>query len=696
MAETWIAFTRLLELTEWSRRWALLQSAEGKIVSRQSKIRGLNGKPQREYLLSSLAPEAQLKHAQSAMAIVPAEPTTLALFPQGSEPAASSLSPGSLSQGPGRPQNRLALPPHLDAQAKQRYDAVEALLLWKKGNTITLRGGRTISNRNELAQYIAAQQQPAVSVRTVWRWYMAFKADGFNALADKTRCDKKKSRVFEANPTAALFIQQKYLSEGIQNVRLVYDALRREWPKLGIKGEAPSYPTVRSYLDNNCPLPVKTLAHEGKQALWAKRSPYIVREDPPPMECWIADHRVFDVLVRNTLFPHLAQDQQYRMWITAIYDWGSRVLVGHCFSANPCSDTINSALRMALSKYGFPRRFYWDNGKDFRAVKRKLDDIKEITIGTGLSSFMRQHEIAFDVTSALPFHPRSKPIEAYFSRWSKRFDVLCRKGYVGNRPGNCPEVARESQAAHKKYLAGKRADSPLAMDREFIVAADQWIHEFNEETPIDALGGKTPSEFLILQWADPGQRTKVPTRALDALLMKDDERIVQAGGAVEIQRMRYEPRTEFMGAMYLRQGRKVQILRDPFDLTVAVAVDPDNYEFVGELMLQIPVGMSPGDPQTMEQVKTRMRNGRALDRACRNYIDALAAGASGMGWKTEWQGLLDRAAQRTGTDNAALAAAPGSGRRELPAASVKLAPAFVSDAIQPGDAELFSSVEVDD
>jgi len=68
------------------------------------------------------------------------------------------------------------------------------------------------------------------------------------------------------------------------------------------------------------------------------------------MEWWISDHRQFDVMVRNTLFAELKPDEPYRVWFTAILDWGSRKIVGWCFAPTPSSRTINSALRLAVCR----------------------------------------------------------------------------------------------------------------------------------------------------------------------------------------------------------------------------------------------------------------------------------------------------------------------------------------------------------
>jgi DNA adenine methylase len=294
VAETFLSKGQVSAATGWTARHVERLAESAALKFRMSESRGRNGKPQREYLLSSLPAEAQMKFIKAG-GLARRNAETLPLF----------APPPEVKPAPGR----VVLPPELEAQAQARYAAIEPLVDFRKrtnGHRPTFRtqDGRAITNLNALASYVAAQQRPSVSTRTIWRWLGCFDEEGYAALPDAPRSDRGQSRFFVEHPKAAVFVQFKYLSEGIHNVRLVHDALCREWAKLEKMGEAPSYPTVRAYLDSLAvPTPVRTLAHEGKQALWSKHSPFILRKAPPAMDWWIADHREFDVLVRNTLFP---------------------------------------------------------------------------------------------------------------------------------------------------------------------------------------------------------------------------------------------------------------------------------------------------------------------------------------------------------------------------------------------------------
>jgi hypothetical protein len=85
------------------------------------------------------------------------------------------------------------------ATAEQRLNAIAPMLDFKNGTAAAITvGGKTISNLDALAAYLAAQHE--VSARTMWDWYTRFRKHGFAALADRLRSDKGKSRFFVQYP----------------------------------------------------------------------------------------------------------------------------------------------------------------------------------------------------------------------------------------------------------------------------------------------------------------------------------------------------------------------------------------------------------------------------------------------------------------------------------------------------------------
>ncbi|HKI11417.1 MAG TPA: hypothetical protein VKA02_04830 [Candidatus Acidoferrum sp.] len=679
MPETWITLEKVCDLTGWSRKHA--RCASRAWPTRDTTTRGRNGRPEREYELSSLPAEVQDSYAAGkGLAIIRAAEQTLS-----SSAVATTL----------QPRPRVAVPEDLKDQAQQRYRAIQPLLDFRKRTsgarpTFPLADGRLIRTVVDLAKYVGAQQVPPVSWSTLLRWLKRFDREGCAALADRVRKDKGQSRWAEEHPAAALFLQQKYLHEGLSR-QMSWEALVREWPKIEKKGKPPCRDAARTFL-NALPEPLKVFGREGKEAHERKCSPFILRGKVPVMAWWISDHRVFDVLVRNSLFAELPQDKAFRLWFTALYDWGSRKIVGFCFAPTPSSRTINSALRMGILSHGMPRNFYWDNGEDYKKVRR---DLELITLSDEARMLLDRDAVG--ITSALPKRPRSKPIESWFSRWSKRFDVLWRPAYLGNKPGNCPESGRAAQKQHEDFLKGKRSDSPLPLDAEFIAAAIQWIDEYNE-TRLESLQHRTPAEIFEEQCPERN-RAAVNPRLLDVLFSERVRRKVQAGGCVQLERLRFEPTDESIGALDMQKGREVVILRDPYNLGEAVAVDAETFQFIGELRIQQFVGQSPSGQITRDQIKAAMRRERSLRKGYSEYLAALRAIAANQGWQTEREALLERAGIRTGTTGRKLltaGAAPGASDAEPRMNQLKeIGPTFISDAVAK-DAHLWDTIEPED
>ncbi len=681
MSETWLTLEKVCALTGLEKGSARRKFRA--LLTRPSESRRRNGKWAGEYALSSLPADAQAKFAEEkrkGLAVVHVAEQTLPLF-------ASAPAPQS--------PPRVAIPEDLEGQARLRLKALEPFLdvqqQRKEGRRteIRLATGKIVRTMDDFAKYIGSQQNPPVLKQAIWEWVARFKKGGYAALADRPRKDRGQSRFFEDHPAAALFLQKKFLQEGLSR-EMAWEALCRDWKKVGEKGLPPCYDTARNFL-NALPEPLKVLAREGKEAHERKCSSFIQRGPVAVLDWWVADHRVFDVLVRNTLFAELKRDQAYRLWMTAIYDWGSRKIVGFCLAPTPSSRTINSALRVAVLSHGFPRNFYWDCGEDFKKVRR---DLETITLAEGATALLQHARIG--VTSAIPKRPRSKPIESWFARWSKRFDPLWRPAYLGNKPGACPEDAREAQKQHAKYVAGKRGDSPLPTDAEFIAATVQYIEEYNAQARLDALDGRTPNE--VMEETHPERnRPQVNPRLLDILFWEREKRVVKAGGCVELDGMRYEPTVESLFALDVKKGEQVMVLRDPYNLGEAVAADAETLQFVGELRIQQFVAQCPNGQITRDQIKAAMRRERGLRRGYADYLAVLSAVASNQGWKTEREDLVERVIARTGTDGRLLpAAAPGALGEAAPGRKkVEAQPAFISDAVAE-DADFWRGVELKD
>lgn len=686
MAETTVTFAEACQLEGCSVSTGKRKVSGGAWATVSAESASANGKHARRVLASSLSAEAQTKLMQNEIVVTPEaileKPATLPLF---AEPETAE---------------RVAIPENLMPQADARFLAIEPLLKFREEKNPAFRtdDGRVLTRLNDLVEHIAAKQEAPTSSRTVYRWLDRWDEavkngkNGFAAIVRSKRSDAKGAGAKSIGPIASAYLQKKYLDkhEGALSMYRAWMALRRDWTKIGETGEAPCFGTARKFL-NNLPLGLKTLARVGPENYVSKCAPFIIRGQQPVMRTWISDHRVHDVLVRNRLFAMRSdeRDAAYRVWLTAIFDFGSQAIVGFCFSPQPSWRTIHSAIRMGVSQYGFPQQFYWDNGEDFKKAKRQLEKINLTREVQGFN---------FAVTSALPKHPRSKPIEAYFTRFARQFDPMWGDAYIGNSPKNRREYAGLAQHAHKEYLSGKRDESPLPADAILIAAGIQFIEEYNN-SPLRQLGGRTPLQVMEEAWPESARRKPDP-RALDILLWEPVVRTVEKGGCVRMDNVSYEPTDEYLYPVSNLQGRKVHILRDPYNLSDAIVVTEDR-KFVGELRPKEFVDQDPSNPITRDQIQAATKEQRRLKKMHSEHLAILGLIAQRQGWRTERELLLERAGlSATGTDDARAlpaGAVPGAtrGTARTTRAPRNLQPAFVSDAVKE-DGDFFRDVRVED
>jgi hypothetical protein len=536
-----------------------------------------------------------------------------------------------------------------------------------------------------------------VAKGTLWNWWSWYRRGrtvrgaqllpGIVALHDPPPATAGRSIFAEQFPSAAAFVLTKRLREGL-SLAHVHDALRREWPRLSAADHQPGaalpgYNTLRRLLANPRCLPahVRQLVELGPRKWRAEAAPCIRRERPAPGAWLVLDHRQHDVHLANRLFDFLPAFARYRIWKTLAMDWGSTLIAGWCFAPTPSSATINSALRLAFGQFGFWQNLYFDRGEDFKKVGRALSD--ELL---GLLSGRTE------VTQALPYNAKAKPIESWFRIFSARFDREWGAAYAGRAPQHRSEFCAIALKQHEAFLGGKRQDTPLPSDAEFIEQAVLRIAEHNA-TPQRRLGGRSPLEVFDAA-CPPETRTLPSPRLLDALFSVRETRTVGRGGTVRLDNLLYQPREEFIGALAAWQQQEVRIARDPYNLSEAVAFDPLTGAFLGELELQPLAPQSPHgrDPLTQDAIRANRRRTARLRREQQSYLLALSCAASAAGYRTE----RETRAARANLKPAILSAAPGASTRPRHAEpKPALAPAFVSDAASR-DADQFGDFEFEE
>jgi putative transposase len=450
--------------------------------------------------------------------------------------------------------------------------------------------------------------------------------------------------------------------------------------------DLPSWGAIDRYVKNKIRPDIAILAREGKREYDRVAMPRIIRDTARMLaNDWsIGDGRVHDVEVYNTVFPSniLELRKMYRPWMSLTWDWASRKITGVVWAPTPSSRTITASLRMAVSQFGLPRNFYWDNGKDYRKVGR-------VMMADDLAAILRANSV--EITHALPYNPMSKAIEPFFQNMAYGFDQKCGVSYCGNDPKKCSGRHREAQREHKAFLEGKARTTPIKSDRDFIIAASQEIDEYNARGS-DALDGRSPNEVFEEQ-APPESRRMVDRRVLAQLFYERDKRVVKQGGCVELNNMRYEPSDdESFAALSAKWKRDVLIARDAWNLGVAAAFDIESGEFLGDLRIQKPVEQTPHGRLSVDGIRATARRKSALYRSAALYLASIDAMAEQNGWKSAFDSLLERAdVAATGTDGRVQRSAPGAGILPPMAEPRRLTSGspFISDAAKE-DAAMFA------
>jgi len=192
----WITTREVTALTGWHPQHVRRLAREDQLRYRPSKSVRRDGRSQREYALSSLPVEAQLKFLKQPLLSGP-DCTALALRSNSNQSKLFASLP-EISE-PERP----SFSPVQNAQALKRLEAIAPLVEFASRSqqsrpTFRTIGGVAVRSMNSLAGYLADQHH--LSVRTLWNWYAQYRKLGYAGLVDRVRSDKGKSRFLKAHP----------------------------------------------------------------------------------------------------------------------------------------------------------------------------------------------------------------------------------------------------------------------------------------------------------------------------------------------------------------------------------------------------------------------------------------------------------------------------------------------------------------
>ena len=235
---------------------------------------------------------------------------------------------------------------------------------------------------------------------TLEKWYLAYKHDGFDALIPSGRNDCGVSRKIDDQ-----------LKEEIQYLKTTYPRLsaaaiyRQLLSKGSVRSDELSESTVCRFI-NQMMLQQRL---SNNQDLRRYERPHI-------NEVWCGD---------SSVGPYLktADGKKHRVYVIALIDDASRFILGADLFFNDNFVNLMSVMKSAVSKYGKPKVFNFDNGASY---KNKQMELLAARIGSAINycqpyTPIQKAKISFlSYVSSYNQHPHSSlkgktPQERYFS-----------------------------------------------------------------------------------------------------------------------------------------------------------------------------------------------------------------------------------------------------------------------------------------
>ena len=184
---------------------------------------------------------------------------------------------------------------------------------------------------------------------TIERWYAAYKKDGFDALVPSSRADQGIPRKLDDD----IKEQIRYLKTNYP--RMSASAIYRQLHDNGsLKRGDVSESTVNRYV-NLINLQQKSTTNQDMRRY----------ERPHINEVWCGD---------TSVGPYLktSDGKKHKVFIIALIDDASRFIVGIDVFFNDNFINLMSVMKSAVSKYGRPQMFNFDNGSSFKNKQMEL------------------------------------------------------------------------------------------------------------------------------------------------------------------------------------------------------------------------------------------------------------------------------------------------------------------------------------
>ena len=184
---------------------------------------------------------------------------------------------------------------------------------------------------------------------TIEKWYRSYKQDGFDALIPTTRADLGVPRKLDEQ------LQEQILYLKTNYPRMSASAIYRQLRDNGsIKAGDLSESTINRFI-NVISIRLKTTTNQDMRRY----------ERPHINEVWCGD---------SSVGPYLTtpDGKKHKVYIIALIDDASRFIVGIDVFFNDNFVNLMSVMKSAVSKYGRPKMFNFDNGSSYKNKQMEL------------------------------------------------------------------------------------------------------------------------------------------------------------------------------------------------------------------------------------------------------------------------------------------------------------------------------------
>ena len=453
---------------------------------------------------------------------------------------------------------------------EQRLEALrwETIIRLWQAEVAFLKDKKTEATKEFVRKY-NNENEPKISVRTLYEKDKAYKKYGVTGLADMRKSRKKRGTRMDERLYSA-FVQW-YLNENRLTISYIYENIKRWVEQEGLDIKVPSEASFRRAAES-IPVAAIKLFRYGSKVYSDECEPFVQRlyDDIYSNDYWSSDYHTLDLMVKDDVTGEI-----YRPHLCTWIDVRSRKVLAMRLRKSADSHGVVLCFKDAVGTYGLPGNVYLDNGREFLVHdfggrgRRKTDS--NAFYGTGILE-----RLGITMINAIVRNGKAKVIERSFKQITSEFAKLYIT-YCGNRPENRPY-------AHNTILKNEK-NIPLASAVKKDL--ENYIFGIYNENVSEAEGirGKSPNEAYAENLIT---KRVLKKDQLNLMLLRNAklQSVDRNGVFIKIAGAKiwyYD--ADFVSA---NLKRKVYVRYDPDELT-SVRVYDENEVFMAELK-KMPTG----------------------------------------------------------------------------------------------------------